>query len=157
MSHKFSEEDKKFILENEGKLSRKEIAQKLVLEKVESISWFLRRLRLREEKEGKKHKKSISEGTKKATAPINSENKKTFPSQKKVMEYTDQIEKGKKYKTIKVEDFIKKDSKDYENELTLLFQAIRKCVLKDTSTYLSGHSKLRYVSHGFFVKLSTNE
>jgi len=161
---KWKEKEKQFVREHKDTMSRAKIAEALGLspEEGRKVSFLIRRMKLKKEKTGKKQEKPNLEQVKKATTPVSAENSKTSIKVKKVKGITGTKGKvakigQKKYKTISVQSLIKKDSKDYENELTLLFQAIRKCVLKDTSTYLSGHSKLRYVSHGFFVKLSTNE
>jgi len=150
---KWTEKEKQFVREHKDTMSRGKIAEALGLspEEGRKVSFLIRRMKLREEKTGKKHQKSPLGQGKKAATPISTGITKTSKKAKKVKGIV-----AGKYKSIALERFLVKDEREQETTSDLISK-IRLCLIHKSPTHLSGHSKLRFVDDNYFVSLKNSQ
>jgi len=138
MIHKFTKDDIQFLKENKDKLSNKEIAEKLHLNKPAQVTWALRRYNLKRIR-GKKEQDSIKKNHK-------SNNYKSYVSGNKTSKYT--TCKGKQLQIINI-NLIRNPN---------LLRRIELCVEgTNRNGFYSNDERLRYIFDNFFVWLRTGE
>ena len=144
---KWTENDIEYLKSNLHKSTR-ELAQDLDTT-LPSVVKMKQKLGLKKVKKAEKGAEGHEISTVEKAKPKNKKIKETRKERVK------DIHKNKKG-TIAVEKFVMRNEHIQES-LSELIQKVRLCIMKKSSSYLAGHSKLKYVAEEFFVNLKNSE